>query len=112
MRHSIARAISACLRTLFAVLLPAKGKHRSPEPVEAPAPPEPYVSPWSRPWTSPSKAEAAALFRQQDAVTLELRLQQERRRAAALASMGIEYPYTYEGAPFGPDAFAATEMSA
>jgi len=70
------------------------------------------ASPWSRPWTSPSKAEAAALFRQRDADTLELHLQQERRRAAALASMGIEYPYTYDGAPFGADAFAAAEVTA
>jgi len=111
-RNSIARAISACLRTPLTVLLPAKGKHRQTEPVEAPARPEPYVSPWSRPWTSPSKAEAAAFFHQQAEATLELRLQRERRRAAALASLGVEYPYTYEGAPFGPDAFAGMEMSA
>ncbi|HEY8977996.1 MAG TPA: hypothetical protein VIU15_00245 [Streptomyces sp.] len=70
------------------------------------------ASPWSRPWTGPTKAEAAALFRQQDAETLELRLKQERRRAATLATMGIDYPYTYDGAPFGADAFAAAEVTA
>ncbi|HEY8978540.1 MAG TPA: hypothetical protein VIU15_03025 [Streptomyces sp.] len=67
----------------------------------------PPPPPWSRPWTSPSKEEAAALFRQQDAATLELRLKRERRHAAALATMGIDYPYTYDGAPFGADAFTA-----
>ena len=114
MRHSIARAISACLRTLLAVLLPAKGKHRQTEPVPAPTPPEPYVSPWSRPWTGPTKEEAAEFFRRQAAADAEreARLQYERRRAAAYASLGMDYPYTYEGAPFGPDAFTGTGMSA
>jgi len=113
-RHSIARAISACLRTLLAVLLPAKGKHRQTEPVPAPTPPEPYVSPWSRPWTGPTKEEAAEFFRRQAAADAEreARLQYERRRAAAYASLGMDYPYTYEGAPFGPDAFTGTGMSA
>ncbi|QNP76226.1 hypothetical protein IAG44_14125 [Streptomyces roseirectus] len=69
-------------------------------------------SPWSRPWTSPTKEEATALFRRQSDATLELRLKQERRTAAALATLGIDYPYTYDGAPFGADAFAATEASA
>ncbi|MET8981541.1 hypothetical protein ABZX85_38700 [Streptomyces sp. NPDC004539] len=118
MRHSIAHAISACLRTLIALLLPATGRRRKccVKTPAAPATPEPVtpvipVSPWSRPWTSPSKAEAAEIFRRQEEARLwaevaELHLQRERRRAAAYAAAGVDYPYTYEGAPFGAEAFA------
>ncbi|QNP71103.1 hypothetical protein IAG44_17770 [Streptomyces roseirectus] len=109
MRHSIARAISACLHILLSYLLPATGTRRKPLAAAAPVPPEtsqPYVSPWTRPWTSPSKEEAAAIFRRQaEADATRERLQQERRRAAAYATLGIDYPYTYDGAPFGPAAF-------
>jgi len=114
MRHSIAHAISACLRTLIALLLPATGRRRKccVQRPAAPAP-QPVIpeSPWSRPWTSPSKEEAAAIFRRQAearawAEAAEVELQRERRRAAAYAAAGLEYPYTYEGAPFGAEAFA------
>ncbi|MET8981236.1 hypothetical protein ABZX85_37145 [Streptomyces sp. NPDC004539] len=101
MRNFTARAISACLRTLLQLLLPASGRRRAPQPLAVPTPAEPHVSPWSRPWTSPSKAEAAAFFRQQ----AERDLQYERRQAAAYATLGVDYPYTYEGAPFGMDDF-------
>ncbi|MHC5903656.1 hypothetical protein ACVNF4_07040 [Streptomyces sp. S6] len=107
MRHSIAHAISACLRTLLTLLLPATGKRRRCPEAVVPVVPEPYVSPWSRPWTGPTKEEAAEFFRRQaeaDAAR-ELRLQEERRRAAEYATLGVDYPYTYEGAPFGADAF-------
>ncbi|MEV0471813.1 hypothetical protein [Streptomyces prunicolor] len=63
------------------------------------------VSPWSRPWTGPAKEEAQELFRQQAETALELHLCRERRRAAVLATMGVDYPYTYEGAPFPASAF-------
>jgi len=118
MRHSIAHAISACLCTLLTLLFPARGKRRKPCPTApAPTPAQPYVSPWSRPWTSPTKEEAAELFRrqaeqakhaertEQTEAAWELRLQWERRRAATLATMGVDYPYTYEGSPFTPDDF-------
>ncbi|HEY8981248.1 MAG TPA: hypothetical protein VIU15_16865 [Streptomyces sp.] len=99
MRQSIAHAISACLRTLLSHLLPGTGQRRKPHhPAPVPATPVIPVSPWSRPWTSPSKEEAAELFR----------LQRERRRAATLATMGVDYPYTYEGAPFGMEDFRAS----
>ncbi|QNP71841.1 hypothetical protein IAG44_22110 [Streptomyces roseirectus] len=106
MRDSIARAISACLHTLLSYLLPAQGKRRKCTP---PAVAEPYVSPWTRPWTSPSKEEAAAIFRRQaEADAVRERLQQERRQAAAYATLGVDHPYTYDGAPFGPDDFRAS----
>ncbi|QNP71413.1 hypothetical protein IAG44_19560 [Streptomyces roseirectus] len=111
MRDAIARALTWVLTTFLTPHRP--GRHTAdfltaqPQPL----PPAP-VSPWSRPWTSPSKEEAAAFFRQQDAADQERRVKRERRRAAALAARGIDYPYTYDGAPFGPDAFAVTEASA
>ncbi|MDX3385069.1 hypothetical protein PV682_26855 [Streptomyces niveiscabiei] len=115
MRHSIAHAISAYLRTLLALALPGRGKRRKPctTPVPAPEPVVP-VSPWSRPWTSPSKEDAAEIFRLQAErhahaeSAWELRLQWERRRAAALAAEGVDYPYTYEGAPFDSASFRTT----
>jgi len=112
MRHAIAHAISACLRTLLAHLFPGTGRRRKPtSTTPTPAPAQPYVSPWSRPWTGPTKEEAAELFRlqaehaEQTEAAWELRLQWERRRAATLATMGVDYPYTYEGSPFSPDDF-------
>ncbi|QNP71697.1 hypothetical protein IAG44_21210 [Streptomyces roseirectus] len=122
MRHSIAHAILACLRTLIALFLPATGRRRKccvqPRAVAEPQSGTPSgtpsvipESPWSRPWTSPSKEEAAAIFRRQAeararAEAAEVQRQRERRRAAAYAAAGLEYPYTYEGAPFGAEAFA------
>jgi len=106
MRDVIARALAWMLVTLTPRCHPGRhsATHLAAQPQITEAAP---ASPWSRPWTSPSKEEAAALFRQQDAATLELRLKRERRHAAALATMGIDYPYTYDGAPFGADAFTA-----
>ncbi|MGW0560108.1 hypothetical protein ACWDZ4_05630 [Streptomyces sp. NPDC003016] len=43
---------------------------------------------------------------------MELGVIHERRRAAALASLGVDYPYTYEGAPFPRSAFAAAGVTA
>ncbi|MFM9448451.1 hypothetical protein [Streptomyces acidiscabies] len=114
MRHSIAHAFLAYLCTLIALLLPATGTRRKccAQRPAAPAP-EPVIpeSPWSRPWTSPSKAEAAEIFRRRAeaeawAESEEAALQRERRRALVYAAAGLEYPYMYKGAPFGPEAFA------
>ncbi|MBP5938236.1 hypothetical protein [Streptomyces acidiscabies] len=118
MRHCIARAILASLCTLLSLAFPARGHRRkcltaqAQAPASAPAP-EPVIppSPWSRPWTSISKEEAAEIFRLQienDQLALsawELRIQWERRRAAALATMGIDHPYTYPDAPFDAESF-------
>ncbi|HEY8985990.1 MAG TPA: hypothetical protein VIU15_41250 [Streptomyces sp.] len=106
MRDAIARALARVLTAFTARRHPGRhtAAHLAVQPQITEAAP---ASPWSRPWTSPSKEEAAALFRQQGAATLELRLKRERRHAAALATMGIDYPYTYDGAPFGADAFSA-----
>ncbi|HEY8982823.1 MAG TPA: hypothetical protein VIU15_24975 [Streptomyces sp.] len=114
MRDAIARALAWALATLAprcpgrhsVKFLAARPQDTGTAPAVAPA------SPWSRPWTSPTKEEAAAIFRRQDAATLQLRLQWERRTAAALAAQGIDYPYTYDGAPFSADSFATREASA
>ncbi|MET8982571.1 hypothetical protein ABZX85_44040 [Streptomyces sp. NPDC004539] len=112
MRDAIARALTWALLAFTPRRRP--GRHSSTYLTAQPAALGPVpVSPWSRPWTSPTKEEAAALFRRQaEAETeRELRLQRERRQAAALAALGIDHPYTYDGAPFGPDAFHATQAA-
>ncbi|WP_416970365.1 hypothetical protein [Streptomyces sp. 4F14] len=96
-------AIARALAWVLAALAPRRpGRHSADFLAAQPQLTEPapvsLVSPWSRPWTGPTKEEAAALFRQQETATLELHLQRERRRAAALATMGIDHPYTYDGA--------------
>lgn len=88
------------------------GEYPTPLPEANPCQPAAHVSPWSRPWTSPSKKEAAAFFRRQSETTLELHAVRERRRALSYATHGIDYPYTYDGAPFPQSAFTATELSA
>ncbi|MFG2439050.1 hypothetical protein [Streptomyces sp. NPDC048508] len=110
MRDSIARALLWAL----ALLMPNKpGRHSAAFLTAPTTTPEPVpASPWSRPWTGPTKEEAAAVFRQEAETTLQLGVIRERRRAAALATLGVDYPYTYEGAPFGADAFAAAGVSA
>ncbi|MFB7634381.1 hypothetical protein ACFC0M_26010 [Streptomyces sp. NPDC056149] len=107
MRDRIARALVWMLR----LLLPAQGRHAAtpaPEPSTEPTP----ANPWSRPWTGPTKEEAAEFFRQQAKTTLELHAIRERRRAAVLATMGTDYPYSYPGDPFPASAFDAVAVSA
>ncbi|WP_338684779.1 hypothetical protein QD712_30115 [Streptomyces acidiscabies] len=110
MRDFIVRALLSALRVLIPRRRP--GRH-SADHFTPTAPPTPVIpeSPWSRPWTSPSKAEAAEILRRRaqeraqaeaDAAwqRQERRLQRERLYAAELASLGIDHPYTYPGAPF------------
>ncbi|GAV43937.1 hypothetical protein [Streptomyces acidiscabies] len=110
MRDAIARALTWA--RLILTPRPRPGRH-SPAYLTAQPTPDGLapVSPWSRPWTSISKEEAAEIFRLQienDQLALnawELRIQWERRRAAALATMGIDHPYTYPDAPFDAASF-------
>ncbi len=124
MRDRIARALSWVL----SVLAPRRpGRHSAafltdqPEPTAEPAP----VNPWSKPWPTPTPEHIRALYvpmRGEDVAltrpyvlvetTMELGIICERRRAAALASLGVDYPYTYEGAPFPRSAFAAAGVTA
>ncbi|GGP40454.1 hypothetical protein [Streptomyces melanogenes] len=101
MRDAIARALLWVLR----LLLPARGRHAAdPAPTPEPA----RVDPWAKPWCSPSKEEAQALFQRQAEDTLELRIKRERRRALYYATQGIDLPYSYPGAPFPASAFRTT----
>ncbi|TGB00576.1 hypothetical protein E2651_28750 [Streptomyces sp. MZ04] len=110
MRDRIARALAWTL----SVLAPRRpGRHSAAFLADQAAEPTPApVNPWPRPWTGPTKEEAAAFFRRQSETTTELGIIRERRRAAVLATMGVDYPYSYPGAPFGPSAFAAAGVSA
>ncbi|MDI3405777.1 hypothetical protein [Streptomyces cavernicola] len=56
--------------------------------------PEP-VSPWARPWTSPSAAEVRAIFRDERILALPP-LQRERAWAAAFAEVGVDYDHPAE----------------
>ncbi|MGJ5897511.1 hypothetical protein ACSCBZ_37045 [Streptomyces niveiscabiei] len=108
MRDFIVRALSRALCELVPRRRP--GRHSATHLTPAPEPVIP-VSPWSRPWTSPSKEEVAEIFRRQAeewARMEEAELQRERRRAAELATLGIDHPYTYPGAHFPRDAFGET----
>ncbi|RDG35353.1 hypothetical protein DVH02_25780 [Streptomyces corynorhini] len=92
MRHSIARALVACLRLILAAMLPATGKRRA----ASTAPSVPPVSPWTKPWAGPSSAEARAVFRAEESMVLTP-VQRERRYAAGFAAHGVDYPYTGHG---------------
>ncbi|MBT2401058.1 hypothetical protein [Streptomyces sp. ISL-100] len=109
MRDAIARTLVWMLSVLPWSRRTTPGRHSSDYLADHSEPDR--VSPWARPWTGPTKQEAQELFRQQAEATLELNLTQERRRAAALATMGMDYPYTYEGAPFPASAFATAKVS-
>lgn len=106
MRDRIARALA------WALAPRRPGRHSAAFLADRAEPAPIPVNPWARPWTGPTKEEAAAFFRQQSAATMELVLIRERRRAAVLATMGVDYPYSYPGAPFGTSAFAAAGVSA
>ncbi|MCX5398496.1 hypothetical protein [Streptomyces sp. NBC_00102] len=72
--------------------------HTTAPAAVAPASPS---DPWMRPWTGPTKEEAAAMFRRQaDTPTMPLGVIQERRRAAALATLGVEADYGYPNDQF------------
>jgi len=115
MRDAIAAALAQVCSVLLGSRQAKPGRHSAAffaersEPTPESATP---VNPWSRPWTGPTKEEAQELFRQQAEAALELRLCRERRLAAVLATMGVDYPYTYEGAPFPASAFETTGMAA
>lgn len=108
MRDAIARALTWVLALLPWTRRPEPGRHAAAYFAAQPAPaPEPTsVNPWARPWTGPTKEEAAEFFRQRAETTLELHVIRERRRAAEFATVGVDDPYAYDGAPCPVSAFA------
>lgn len=119
MRDVIALALTYVLR----LVLPSRGRHAAaPALALEPA----RVSPWDLPWPTPTPAHVTARYislRGEDMALIRLYyraettmqlgvIKAERRRAAELASMGVDHPYTYPGAPFPRSAFAAAGVSA
>lgn len=119
MRDAIAHALKWALRLLVPVgtrtrirrtIAPPPGRHSARHR----GPARPAVSPWNRPWTTPTpehvierlvplRGEEVALARPYVLAeeTLQLRVvQHERRTALSLALDGIDHPYTYPSAPF------------
>ncbi|MEV6673533.1 hypothetical protein [Streptomyces sp. NPDC051162] len=98
MRDSIAHLLTWALR----LLLPAHGRHSGARPIpHSIAQPNPAPAPVVRrqkPWTTPSSAQARAIFNAPETGTLTPE-QRERWWATAFAEIGVEYPYTYPGAP-------------
>ncbi|MGW3558186.1 hypothetical protein ACWDNT_12590 [Streptomyces sp. NPDC000963] len=120
MRDVIARALSR----VFSALAPRRpGRHTAEflahrtEPVR--------TDPWSRPWPTPApehvraryaplRGEDVALIRPYCRVggAVDLGLICERRRAAVLATLGVDWPYGYDGDHFEALAAAAGAVPA
>ena len=115
MRELIALATiglgSALVLAVIRAMSPRRPGRHTAEYLHHQAAPVP-ASPWSRPWNSPTKEEAAELFRKESEATMNLGLVRERRRAVLLAAEGVDYPYTYPGAPFTAEHFAAVGVTA
>ncbi|MFJ9429087.1 hypothetical protein ACIRQY_05410 [Streptomyces sp. NPDC101490] len=109
MRDLIARTLVRML-CVFAPRRP--GRHSATFLAHRPGPEPVPVSPWSRPWSSPSREEVAERFRWEAENTPGLLIIRERRRALDAASRGLDYPYTYPGAPFRAEHFAAAGVTA
>ncbi|MFE4610025.1 hypothetical protein ACFRK5_17000 [Streptomyces niveus] len=119
MRDLIARALTWMLR----LLLPAQGRHSA---TATPPTPEPaHVNPWDTPWPTPTPKRVDDLYAPLDGeeirlvrpyalteFTMKLGVIHERRRAAELASLGVDYPYAYEGDHFTQYASAAAGVTA
>lgn len=89
MRDAIARALAWVL----SVLIPSRPGRHSAEFLAAQTAPEPVpVSPWSRPWTSPSSQDVRAIFRSEQTQELP-HLQRERVWAVEFAALGVDYDY-------------------
>ncbi len=111
MRDSIARALAWVLSVL-APRTRKPGKHSAAYLTHQPAPEPETVSPWARPWTGPTKEEAAEFFRRQSETTMPLaRVQKERRAALEFTALEHDYPYSYPGAPFPRSAFAVSVIA-
>ncbi|WP_282697905.1 hypothetical protein [Streptomyces sp. CC208A] len=121
MRDLIARALVWAL----SVLVPHRpGRHSAAFLAERPE--TPLVDPWLKPWSTPTPAHVRALYsplRGEDVAlvrpycrlddTLDFGVIHERRTAAVLATLGVDYPYGYEGDHFETlAAFAAAGVTA
>ncbi|MGW6879255.1 hypothetical protein ACWGEU_03155 [Streptomyces goshikiensis] len=100
--------------TLAAFIPRRPGRHSAAYLTEQRAP-EAAANPWSRPWTGPSAAQVRAVFRPETSTESTLPLspmQRERRWAVQFAEIGVDYPYSYPGAPFDARAFHGAAVAA
>lgn len=111
MRDAIARALTWALALLPWTHRPKPGRHTAASLIDQPTPEPAPVSPWSKPWTTPTpqhvierhtpiSGEESHPIRPyvSTEITLNLRTVCERRRALAAAEMFAEdYPYVFEG---------------
>lgn len=119
MRDLIALAVIGLGSTLVLVALRAMtprrpGRHSADFLAEPPTPePATPVDPWSRPWSTPTPEHVEARHTPQRGEdvglvrpyvladdTLNLGIICERRRAAVLATLGVDWPYGYVGDQF------------
>ncbi|MFD9619707.1 hypothetical protein ACFWB2_20825 [Streptomyces virginiae] len=137
MREFIAlTTIGLSVLTLVLCLLPSQrkpGKHaagQTPAQIPVSLSPGIHMTPWPTPepdhvaargaWMGEERTDSPLSYRAAsvandpwvDGATIELRAIKERRLAVALAELGIDYPYSYEGAPFSAAAFAAAGVTA
>ncbi len=115
MRDRIARTLVWVLSVLAPWTRNRKpGKHSAAYLThQTAAKPEPTpVSPWSKPWTGPTKEQAAEFFRRQSETTMPLaQVQKERRAALEFTALDHDYPYSYPGAPFPRSTFAVSVIA-
>lgn len=100
---------------LLSALTPRRpGRHSAAYLTERPVP-ESVANPWSRPWTGPSASQVRAVFRPETTAESTVPLspmQRERRWAVQFAEIGVDYPYSYPGAPFDAREFHGTAVAA
>ncbi|MFE6031600.1 hypothetical protein [Streptomyces niveus] len=117
MRDAIARTL---VRVLSVLIPRGPGRHSAghlTRQTMKPTEPRP-VSPWGKPWSTPTPEHIKTLYtplRGEDIAlarpyvtaetTMALGVIRERRRAAELATMGVDYPYSYPGDHFQAVAF-------
>ncbi|MER6052946.1 hypothetical protein ABT168_36850 [Streptomyces sp. NPDC001793] len=111
MRDAIARALYWVLALLPGTHRPEPGRHTAAFLTDQPAPEPAPVSPWSKPWTTPTpqhviERHTPLLGGESHPIrpyvltetTLALRKVCERRKALAAAVLfGEDYPYAFEG---------------
>ncbi|MFF6787943.1 hypothetical protein ACFY9C_02600 [Streptomyces filamentosus] len=131
MRELIALAAIGLGSALVLVVIRAMssrrpGRHTAEFLAELPEPKPAAVDPWAKPWPTPTPEHVRALYiplRGEDVAltrpycrmedTMDLGVIRERRTAAVLATLGVDYPYGYSGDHFKTLAtLAAAEVTA
>lgn len=97
MRNVIGRALFRVLDLFFRTRQRSPGRHTAQFFQHADTQPQPTpVRAWSKPWPGPNASAARAVFRADEAVSLDL-ARRERFYAAAWAERGYDYPHAAPG---------------